>query len=644
MGEDDATGTPGELGRSEKVKQGEKEEEEEEPMSNLNNTDNHKSIEDKDDTKKIDSNDKKDSSEEMSASRVAKSSSSPASSPRGKEDEERSHGSGDKDNEETKKKEKIRANSENDDKSSRQGEDKTGKKKSRILSRLQQADRTLSLEDKTDVVDHQVEQNIRRKELPSDLSSPTAKLQKKVIEAAEQFQADASFSPAATTPQPSTRRDGSDENDPFNATAPAASSRQGEDKILPKKSNDTEFERRAEGGGSSRRQKDDENTSNDNKKQKRPVSGKYLEMLERQKSKSGAFQRQRNPQRNSRYSFSSEPSEIARILKQREASQRWADPRESSVRFKSQYEEMMFRSMQKVCIRKNTRGSDDEKKQSKDGDHRSPLRKSKTKDQGGRRHNKEAYERLSAAKKQDMSLFYIQNESGRKYASFDDAKNCTFTPRTNEAKKKKQQQKDDRDSREEEKDSHSQSFLLRQEANERKRLNEMLFQKGKQEYEARVDKKQCPSCHAVQSYDEVKEKRKNCPNCRKPYTHKTNWSHVQQSFFQRQNEAYVSGVRALEEKRREVLEGERRSCKVRVDESTGEVITMDSVDSNPLYWTKDVEEDFFGRLHEHNVKKERKIKALDEEIYGSVGKSSNRRPKSSDSFSFSEQFDSSLYF
>ena len=47
-------------------------------------------------------------------------------------------------------------------------------------------------------------------------------------------------------------------------------------------------------------------------------------------------------------------------------------------------------------------------------------KKSKKKDakSGDIRGKRDTFERLSAVKKQDNSLFYIQNESGRKFASF----------------------------------------------------------------------------------------------------------------------------------------------------------------------------------------------------------------------------------
>ena len=140
-------------------------------------------------------------------------------------------------------------------------------------------------------------------------------------------------------------------------------------------------------------------------KEKKPLSDKYLKMLEKTKKKTST----RTPprRRTTRYDVTTEASRISQILNKDDS--RWGNPR-SSIQFKSHYEEQMFRSMQKVLIGKNKcnkkkkkRGSSDAKSTSP----HSPTRSSNT------------FDRLSQPKKQDNSLFYIQNESGKKFASFD---------------------------------------------------------------------------------------------------------------------------------------------------------------------------------------------------------------------------------
>ena len=222
-------------------------------------------------------------------------------------------------------------------------------------------------------------------------------------------------------------------------------------------------------------------------------------------------------------------------------------------------------------------------------------------------------------------------------------------PKTNETKKKKEAKNSNTDSDNEEKDSHDYSFILRQEANERKRIIEREFQKGKKDYDALVDKKYCPNCKATQSYDEVKEKRKNCPNCQIPYAFKTDWSKVQNQFYKRQNDAYVNHLRALELKKKEVVDKERKSMRLQVDHETGEIFTVEGDYGHDLKWTRDVEDDFFTRMEESETKRQMNIKKLDEEIYGQFQTNFKRRNKSSaqsNSFYFTEggEIDTNLYY
>ena len=98
-----------------------------------------------------------------------------------------------------------------------------------------------------------------------------------------------------------------------------------------------------------------------------------------------------------------------------------------------------------------------------------------------------------------------------RYTLLDEAENCTFKPKltsaTGESGSRKRSDDDDEKS----------SFIIRQDATERGRREELEFNMGKAAYDTIVDKKQCPKCTAKQSYDEVKEKRKQCPNCRVQY-------------------------------------------------------------------------------------------------------------------------------
>ena len=96
-----------------------------------------------------------------------------------------------------------------------------------------------------------------------------------------------------------------------------------------------------------------------------------------------------------------------------------------------------------------------------------------------------------------------------RYTLLDEAENCTFRPKLTSSTEESGGRKRGGDN-----DDEKSSFIVRQEATERGRREELEFSMGQAKYDAVVDKKQCPKCTAKQSYDEVKEKRKPCPTCK----------------------------------------------------------------------------------------------------------------------------------
>jgi ribosomal protein S27AE len=100
-----------------------------------------------------------------------------------------------------------------------------------------------------------------------------------------------------------------------------------------------------------------------------------------------------------------------------------------------------------------------------------------------------------------------QYEPDMKYTLYDEVENCTFRPKlTSSTAESKGGAREDGDEKN--------NFIQRQEATARNRREELDFKMGQADYAAKIDKKECPVCGAKQSYDEVKEKRKQCPNCR----------------------------------------------------------------------------------------------------------------------------------
>ncbi|GLE01258.1 hypothetical protein PINS_up010088 [Pythium insidiosum] len=61
------------------------------------------------------------------------------------------------------------------------------------------------------------------------------------------------------------------------------------------------------------------------------------------------------------------------------------------------------------------------------------------------------------------------------------------------------------------------------EATERVRVEQLRRTRAEREYNARVDKKECPACGNPQSYAELTQKRKKCPNCGVSYRSRLAW-------------------------------------------------------------------------------------------------------------------------
>jgi hypothetical protein len=266
-----------------------------------------------------------------------------------------------------------------------------------LMSSLRKAHLTIEREDSIDFADAVIEQAGRDHQplrvSAGDTATPLAQRLQSIEDDKESLANDMKKNLAATittTTTPTKHLDSKNKDaPPLNATAvgvmSAPFSSEEEPKFLPKPSEEVDLD-------------DDVNALLglvSKTKEKKPISDKYLKMLEKSKTKqpTTTTSSHRRPHK-SKYNITSEASRISQILNTGEDT-RWANPR-STVQFKSQYEEMMFRSMQKVMVNKKNG-----KKKAADS-----------------KNNKNTFDRLSTVKKQDSSLFYIQNESGRKYASF----------------------------------------------------------------------------------------------------------------------------------------------------------------------------------------------------------------------------------
>ena len=79
--------------------------------------------------------------------------------------------------------------------------------------------------------------------------------------------------------------------------------------------------------------------------------------------------------------------------------------------------------------------------------------------------------------------------------------------------------------------------MQRQESKELYKHSRLKDEIGKAEYDALVDKKYCPKCGAQQKYDEIKEKKKNCPQCNIQYANKVVWGKVSKQFMNKNKQA-----------------------------------------------------------------------------------------------------------
>ena len=191
------------------------------------------------------------------------------------------------------------------------------------------------------------------------------------------------------------------------------------------------------------------------------------------------------------------------------------------------------------------------------------------------------------------------------YARYDEQKNCVFQPKI--VRRSSEASGDS--------GSNTSAFLERQEAAERSRRLEHEFAIGKAKYDALVDKRLCPSCKNKQSYDEVKEKRKTCPNCKLEYVYAVDWGKASSSFFRR-----VKDFAAKQDKNREDILMEMLSefrFKKKVFNPETHRMEMKNIDPlKSIVWTKELEEEFFERLDDFIDAKKKNITRIEEETYG----------------------------
>jgi len=198
--------------------------------------------------------------------------------------------------------------------------------------------------------------------------------------------------------------------------------------------------------------------------------------------------------------------------------------------------------------------------------------------------------------------------TNKKHAIQDDQRNCTFRPRTIKSGSLEGNRSNDDD------DEAKSNFIDRQEAYYREHMNELDTDRGKLDYDAKIDKKYCPNCTAKQSYDEVKEKRKLCPNCNVEYKPKIAWGSVKKGFSNRQSN-YLKKVKEKEEKILQELEYDKSLVTRPTYDKKSHKIVVDKVEAEFPVWTEEVEKDFFDRYYDKLEEKKTRLKELEESVY-----------------------------
>lgn len=268
--------------------------------------------------------------------------------------------------------------------------------------------------------------------------------------------------------------------------------------------------------------------------------------------------------------------------------------------FKSEMQEMLFRSMH--LVRATSASSSASYSSS-----------------GASRREKEKQrmmsERLSRPAQHAPSKLDVKLDPTLKHSTYDDAKETTFRPtihgRSKRAEAKQRADVDDDDGPVRKEDPKY-SFISRQEAEERNRREELAYKIGKQDYDALLNKRVCPKCGAKQSYDEVKEKRKLCPNCRVEYIIPLTWAQVSKGFFQKCLD-YSQRVQQHKEAVRKEVEDEYRYVTRReIDPTTGKHYLVREQRSHRL--TKEQEEDFLQRVQEHVDRHKGVLRQLETQI------------------------------
>ncbi|CAM9254846.1 unnamed protein product, partial [Hapterophycus canaliculatus] len=208
------------------------------------------------------------------------------------------------------------------------------------------------------------------------------------------------------------------------------------------------------------------------------------------------------------------------------------------------------------------------------------------------------------------------------HACLADAKECTHRPRTRSVAGRRAGRGDANDGRrgeEEAKDDAGaagsrDAFLYRVDAQERAKAAAMEHRRGELAYKAVLDKRVCPGCGAEQSYDEVQEKRKTCPNCEVEYRKPRTWATVRKEFLNRVDAFQQSKWESL---RAATYRNERQTKALALGSSNryGDAeADSEAEEQEHLFW-EDIEDDFVSRLQEDAARRQASLASRSAALY-----------------------------
>lgn len=180
----------------------------------------------------------------------------------------------------------------------------------------------------------------------------------------------------------------------------------------------------------------------------------------------------------------------------------------------------------------------------------------------------------------------------------DDAANCTFKPRINSSSRSMGSKS-------------GSSVLKRFQTAEEARQLKLERRRGEQEYQKKVDKKSCPKCKAVQSYDEFSKRKNKCRSCRVPYKNQNVWHEVRQNFLTRMQLQEEKRKEKLKRIARETTPKFNRPTKVVYDEYHNATRT---IKPQTVYWN-DISDSFITRMQHYQTSRERKALLLEAKEY-----------------------------